>query len=113
VRARDAAGNVDATPATFTWTVDTAAPNTTITGGANGGNNTNPVSFTFSSSEAGSTFECSMDGAAFAACGSGVSYTGLAKGQHTFQVRARDAVGNVDASPASRKLRDQVIATWR
>ena len=31
VRATDQAGNVDPTPATFTWTVDTTAPNTNIT----------------------------------------------------------------------------------
>src|ERR1051325_372093 len=31
VRATDPAGNTDATPATHTWTIDTRAPNTTIT----------------------------------------------------------------------------------
>ena len=36
VRATDAAGNVDATPATRTFTVDTAAPDTTINGGPDG-----------------------------------------------------------------------------
>ncbi len=36
VRARDRAGNVEATPATFEWTVDTAAPAVTLTVPANG-----------------------------------------------------------------------------
>lgn len=104
VRARDAAGNQDASAATYVWTIDTTAPNTTIASGPNGGNNANPVAFTFTSSESGGTFQCSMDNAAFAACASGVSYSGLAKGQHTFRVRAVDAAGNVDASPASRSF---------
>jgi uncharacterized delta-60 repeat protein len=104
VRARDAAGNQDASSAAHAWTIDGVAPNTTIASGPSGGNNNNPVTFTFTASEGGATFECGMDNAAFAACASGVTYSGLAKGQHTFQVRARDAAGNVDPSPASRSF---------
>lgn len=37
-----------------------------------------------------------------AACGSPVTYTGLANGLHFLQVRARDSAGNVDPTPATR-----------
>jgi hypothetical protein len=102
VRAIDAAGNVDATPASRTWTVDTVAPDTTIDSGTSGLTNSSSASFAVSSSEPGSTFACALDGAAFSACSSTPSYTGLADGSHTLHVRATDAGGNVDASPATR-----------
>ena len=55
VRATDTAGNTDATPASYTWTVDLTAPNSTIDSNpADPSNNTTP-SFSFSSTEAGST----------------------------------------------------------
>ena len=81
---------------------NTIAPNTTITSGPSGTVRTTTASFSFSSSEAGSRFQCSLDRGAFTACSSPKSYTGLANGSHTFLVRAIDAAGNVDASPAVR-----------
>ena len=101
VRATDPAGNTDAAPASRTWMVDTVAPDTAInTMPANPTNDTTG-DFTFSSNEAGPTFECSVDGAAFAACNSPIATAALANGSHTFAVRATDAAGNPDASPAS------------
>jgi len=105
VRAIDAVGNVDASPAEWSWTVDTLAPETTITSGPTGNNNPDTATFLFTSSEPGSTFECRLDDAAFSLCTSGITYTALARAQHVFEVRARDAAGNVDASPAT--------STWR
>src|SRR5262249_24398633 len=101
VRAIDAAGNADPTPATFTWTLDLTAPNTTILTQP-----TTPTSapighFTFSSTEGGSTFECSVDSATFVACTTPFATAALASGSHNFRVRAIYPAGNVDASPAS------------
>ena len=101
VRATDAAGNTDATPASRTWTVDTVAPDTTMDSGPSGTIAVAEATFSFSS-EAGATFECRLDGAAYSACTSPKSYTNLANGSHTFYVRAKDGAGNVDATPASR-----------
>jgi Calcineurin-like phosphoesterase len=81
---------------------DTTPPDTVINSGPSGTVNTRDASFTFSSTEPSSTFECSRDGAAFSACSSPKQYTGLANGSHTFKVRATDAAGNTDQSPASR-----------
>ena len=94
------AGNRDLTPAIHTWTVDTIAPNTTITAAPPGSTTSTSATFNFNSSESGSTFQCRPDGAAFAACTWPREYTGLAVGGHQFQVRAIDAAGNVDGTPA-------------
>ena len=48
-----------------------------------------------------SSFECSLDGGAFESCASTMEYTGLDPGRHTFSVRATDAAGNLDESPAN------------
>ena len=101
VRATDPAGNTDATPASFTWTVDTTAPDTTITSNPAAVTSSTSASFSFTATEAGSTFQCKLDGTAFGACTSPQSYSLLSEGSHTFQVRATDAAGNTDATPAS------------
>ncbi len=107
VRATDLAGNTDATPASSSFTVDTAAPDTTITAGPTGTTNVNSPSFSFTATEAGSTFECRLDGpgaatGAYAACASPRAFASLADGTYTFSVRATDAAGNTDGTPATR-----------
>ena len=108
VRAADQAGNTDQTPASRSVTVDTQAPNTTITSGPSGSTNDSTPTFGFSSSESGSSFQCRFDSAAFAPCsGPGATHTpssALSQGTHTFEVRAADQAGNTDQTPASRSV---------
>ena len=101
VKATDQAGNTDPTPDTRTWTIDTTAPDTTIDTTPSNPSNQTTAAFTFHSSEAGSTFECQLDTGGFASCTSPASYNSLTDGSHTFQVRASDAGGNTDQTPAS------------
>jgi len=127
VRATDRAGNVDPTPATWSWTIavpppppppveeppveeppveeppaDTTPPDTSIQSGPSGTTTSTSAAFAFAATEAGTSFECKLDGGSFAACVSPKSYSGLAVGSHTFSVRATDGAGNVDPTPASR-----------
>src|SRR5215213_5076547 len=101
VRARDTAGHVDPTPARRSWVVDTTAPDASIDAGPPSSTEATDATFRFSANEAGASFECSLDGSAFAACVSPIAYTGLDAREHRFRVRARDAVGNTDVSPAT------------
>ncbi|MCE9667574.1 Ig-like domain-containing protein [Myxococcus stipitatus] len=101
VRARDAAGNVDATPATYSWTVDTTPPDTTIVSGPAAVTSSTTATFDFNSNESPVTYECSLDSAAYVACTDPRTFTGLANGNHTLSVRAVDAAGNADPTPAT------------
>lgn len=106
VRARDAAGNLDATAASHTWGIaappDTTPPDTEIMTGPVGTVSSGSASFSFTSTESGSTFECRLDAGDWGACSAPNAYSGLADGSHTFEVRATDASGNADGSPAAR-----------
>jgi hypothetical protein len=79
---------------------DNTPPETTIDAGPSGIVGSYSATFGFSSSEAGSTFECSLDGVAFTPCATPKSYANLSEGSHAFEVRATDAAGNTDATPA-------------
>ena len=81
---------------------DATPPETTITSGPAGTTTTPSATFSFVSDDAGATFECSLDGAVYSPCASPKGYTSLADGTHEFRVRAVDAAGNRDASPAGR-----------
>jgi myo-inositol-hexaphosphate 3-phosphohydrolase len=108
VRAADQNG-ADPTPASYTWTVattppagDTTPPETTITSGPPATSTSTSASFAFTSSEANSTFQCSLDGGPRVACTSPQTYPGLSTGSHTFGVWAADAAGNTDATAATQ-----------
>ena len=84
---------------------DPHAPETSLTGGPLGPTASRTASFGFASTEAGSSFECSLDGAPAVECESPHTLAGLSEGTHTFRVQARDQPGNLDPSPAEH--------TWR
>jgi hypothetical protein len=99
IRTRDKVGNWSAaTEHLGPFVIDATPPETTITSGPGG---TTAVAFTFTSSEDGSTFACSLDGGPASPCSSPKSYGGLGPGDHSFAVAASDALGNADPTPAS------------
>ena len=93
---------VDATAATAFWKVDTVAPDTTIVSGPPALDNSVAPELTFEGTDAGGavTFECSLDDAAFTACHSPTTVP-VTDGNRRYRVRAVDAAGNVDPSPAT------------
>ena len=88
--------------ATRNFTVDTVAPDTSITSGPSGTVTTAQNIFSFGSNELGVSFQCRSDGASFAACAPPLTVGPLALGPHSFEVRATDMAGNQDGSAASR-----------
>jgi hypothetical protein len=100
VRAKDAANNTDATPASQTFAVDTTAPGEpSITSpSTNGTTDTDgDLSFSFTGAEAGGPFQCSLDTgtASYSGCESPKTYIGRADGSYTFRVRQIDSAGNM------------------
>ncbi|HEX8264110.1 MAG TPA: Ig-like domain-containing protein [Pyrinomonadaceae bacterium] len=85
--------------------VDETPPDTTITNSPSNPSNSSNAAFTFTGTDSGgsgvASFECKLDAGNFVACTSPQTYAGLSDGSHTFQVRAKDAAGNADPSPAS------------
>jgi RNA polymerase sigma factor (sigma-70 family) len=96
VRARDAAGNVGL-PVSVAWAFarpDTTPPTVSIASAPAATTTETNAAFAFVASEVGVTFECSLDGGAYAPCASPAAYAALPVGAHTFTVRGRDAAGN-------------------
>jgi hypothetical protein len=82
----------------------TTVPNTTIDSGpANGSTIADPTpTFSFSSNRRHARFECKVDSASYGGCVTPFTTATLAGGSHAFYVRAIDAAGAVDPTPASR-----------
>jgi hypothetical protein len=61
--------------------------------------------FMLRSSEAKSTFECRIDGSAFAPCAPAFRSPRLKLGKHLLVVRAIDKAGNADRTPSKKRFR--------
>jgi hypothetical protein len=83
---------------------DTVAPETTITKKPKKKSTKRKAKFKFESSEDGSTFECKLDKKPFKPCASPFKKKVKPK-KHKFKVRAIDAAGNVDPTPAKAKFK--------
>ncbi len=102
VQATDLAGNVEVTPPTFDWTVDLSLPDTMLTHAPDPDSASPIADFSFVSVPPGATFQCRLDSIVetdYKVCVSPLEYTGLADGQHVFDVRAVNANGT-DPTPA-------------
>jgi hypothetical protein len=113
VRGTDALGNVETTPAEYTWTVDATAPGIPTIGIKPSANtNSTVASFTFTGGAdnvGGSGFakyQCKLDSDSYADCVSPIVLTELAEGTRTFSVRAVDVAGNASAADEHEWLVD-------
>ena len=79
---------------------NTNAPDTEIQNAPPALASTRNASFQFGSPRPNSQFQCRLDGGDFSSCSSPYALGDLPEGSHTFEVRAFDANGNVDGSPA-------------
>ncbi len=118
VAAVDRAGNVDATPASRTFTVDRTAPTVAIVSGPAEGETLGVSVATLvargsddRASAAQLAYSRSLDGAAYTTpvADSTITLTNLGDGAHTLAVRAHDAAGNAGV-PVTRTWRVEATA---
>jgi len=106
VWARDATLKVSESPATWTWTVSPELPNTIITSGPSGEVHSTTATFTWRGEGGKESYEFSYqrDNGGWSAFASAdnTSYSNLSEGTHVFEVKAKDANGYIDHTPASR-----------
>lgn len=74
-------------------------PQTAVTGGPVGSVRSRTATFALAG---GTAYECRLDRALWGPCASPVRFTRLLEGRHVLEVRAADATGTVDPTPAVR-----------
>lgn len=84
---------------------DVTAPETELTNGPKNKRKNKKALFAFTSSEPNSSFECKLDDGVFEPCGTPEKVRVKGRGEHHFEVRAIDATGNVDPTPAGHDWR--------
>jgi hypothetical protein len=99
-RAVDAAGNIQSPAFATGVTISATPPDTFITSAPSDPTIQPSGAFTITSTKPGTTFECMIDGVAYAACQSPYHTAALGDGRHTLSVRAKDSSGAYDPAPA-------------
>lgn len=95
----------DPTPARWTWTIDTAAPETTIDGGPAEGSHVASRGADFFLTTPGSAVRigCTLDAAPIPCNHAAFVLRDLAPGEHVLTAAGTDAAGNTDPTPAVRR----------
>ncbi|WII72796.1 hemagglutinin [Bdellovibrio sp. 22V] len=97
IRATDAAGNVSAEHS-HTWVVDLTPPTLQLTAKPAAATTSASAVFNFTHTETGggvfAGYECQLDGGIRTSCTSGVSFSSLSQGAHSFTLYASDTAGN-------------------
>ncbi|MCE9666964.1 Ig-like domain-containing protein [Myxococcus stipitatus] len=101
-QAKDRAENLGDESDTRKFVLDFKAPTTTFAEGPSGVVKRTTVTFSLTTSEEVTGFECALDGAAFAPCSTPITFRDLAEGPHFLEVRTTDPAGNVEDPPARR-----------
>lgn len=101
VRAVDAQGNVDPTPARARWVVDLTPPDTRITRRPPAITKTRVIRIDFKGKDAVGTrsFQCRADNAKWLQCASPYRSPRTGAGRHRVSIRAIDHAGNVQVRP--------------
>jgi arylsulfatase A-like enzyme len=104
VEGTDEKGSTDPTPASRAFSIVSTGPDVTIDSAPLDDQQKRTAKFTFSSTTAGVTFECSLTApgvaSSWSACASGIAYKSVADGLYYFQVRAVASTGAVSDPPA-------------
>ena len=103
-RATDRAGNESGCSAAIEYTEDSTPPDSELTDAPPPETTKRKVKFAFSSTEAQSTFRCSLDKATIKPCESPLTKR-VSRGTHVFRVYALDPSGNADSTPAKAKFK--------
>ena len=88
----------------------TPQPDVDITDGPSGTVTSGDATFTFAGNQGQMSFFCKLDDQPSEPCNSPKSYSGLATGQHTFQVIGKDRWGTNDPSPPGRTWTVEPVA---
>jgi alpha-tubulin suppressor-like RCC1 family protein len=102
-------GIAQATVPSYVTIVASNPPDTTITSKPSNPSTSQTAEFQFDCDQPDCTYQCKLDSERWASCTSPKTYLNLSDGTHTFGVRAKNADGFVDPSPASYNWTNQEV----